>query len=177
MVTNRSLHSMRVFWSVEDEAFIAVCPELGELSAFGPTADEAVRELQVAIELAIQVLEEDGESIPAAVVQQEYSGQFRVRLPKSLHAQLVRDAETDGVSLNALVISRLAAVTSVEGTNSAFRDLSLQLNQLQNQIADLAAARSRSSRIRPGATAFVGGQYSQVSASASEKGATPEWQN
>ena len=37
------------------------------------------------------------------------SGKFLVRLPKSLHASLVREAEAEGVSLNQLVATRLAA--------------------------------------------------------------------
>jgi predicted HicB family RNase H-like nuclease len=37
------------------------------------------------------------------------SGRFVVRLPRSLHAALEREAETEGVSLNQLVVAKLAA--------------------------------------------------------------------
>lgn len=40
--------------------------------------------------------------------QREYSGKFNVRLPKSLHAALAREAEAEGVSLNQLVVAKLA---------------------------------------------------------------------
>lgn len=36
------------------------------------------------------------------------SGQFRVRLPVDLHAELVAEAERQGVSLNTLVVALLA---------------------------------------------------------------------
>jgi predicted HicB family RNase H-like nuclease len=40
--------------------------------------------------------------------RQEYSGKFNVRLPKSLHAALASEAEAEGVSLNQLVLTKLA---------------------------------------------------------------------
>ena len=36
------------------------------------------------------------------------SGRFVVRLPQSLHAALEREAEQEGVSLNQLVVAKLA---------------------------------------------------------------------
>ena len=38
----------------------------------------------------------------------EKSGRFVVRLPRSLHAALEREAENEGVSLNQLVVAKLA---------------------------------------------------------------------
>jgi len=40
--------------------------------------------------------------------REEYSGKFVVRLPKSLHAALAAEAEIEGVSLNQLVVAKLA---------------------------------------------------------------------
>ena len=40
--------------------------------------------------------------------RREYSGRFNVRLPKSLHAALASEAEAEGVSLNQLVVAKLA---------------------------------------------------------------------
>lgn len=41
-----------------------------------------------------------------------YSGKFTVRLPRSLHQQLVDRAEKEGVSLNLFVTNALSAATS-----------------------------------------------------------------
>lgn len=38
----------------------------------------------------------------------EYSGKFNVRIPKSLHALLASEAAAEGVSLNQLVLAKLA---------------------------------------------------------------------
>lgn len=43
-----------VFWSDEDEAYIATVPDLRSCSAFGDTPEEALREVQVAQELRLE---------------------------------------------------------------------------------------------------------------------------
>ncbi len=51
------------------------------------------------------------DSLPDPPVQserKEYSGKFNVRIPKSLHAALAGEAEAEGVSLNQLVLAKLA---------------------------------------------------------------------
>ncbi len=51
------------------------------------------------------------DSLPEPVVgpqRREYSGKFNVRVPKSLHAALASEAEAEGVSLNQLVLAKLA---------------------------------------------------------------------
>ena len=50
-----------------------------------------------------------GNEPPAPRTLEDYSGQFRVRLPRWLHAGLASQAERESVSLNSLVISYLAA--------------------------------------------------------------------
>jgi hypothetical protein len=40
--------------------------------------------------------------------RREYSGKFNVRLPPSLHAALASEADAEGVSLNQLVVAKLA---------------------------------------------------------------------
>ena len=43
---------------------------------------------------------EDGYEIPDPISQESYSGQFKFRLPKSLHKQLSEHAKQEGVSMN-----------------------------------------------------------------------------
>jgi predicted HicB family RNase H-like nuclease len=45
---------------------------------------------------------------PTGPQRREYSGKFNVRVPKSLHAALASEAEDEGVSLNQLVVAKLA---------------------------------------------------------------------
>ena len=105
-------YSQHVAWSPEDNMFVAVCPELDNLTALGPTEEGAVRELKVAIGLVLEDMDECGEDAPAPIEYASFSGQFRVRLPRTLHARLANQAQREGVSLNTLVCTLLAEGSS-----------------------------------------------------------------
>ncbi len=101
-------YSFRVVWSREDEAFVASCPEFDGVSGIGETAEQALSEAQVALTLMIETYHEKNWELPAAASLLSYSGQFRLRVPRSLHAKLAEGAEAEGVSLNTYAVSLLA---------------------------------------------------------------------
>jgi antitoxin HicB len=76
--------------------------------ADGETVEEALREGEDAVLSWIRSAQEDGEPIPQPRSLDQYSGQWRIRVPKSLHAQLDTKAKLEGVSLNTLSITLLA---------------------------------------------------------------------
>ena len=53
-----------VYWSDQDQAFIAEVPELLGCAADGPTYEEAVQAAQEAIQTWIEVSREEGNPIP-----------------------------------------------------------------------------------------------------------------
>lgn len=57
-------YHINVFWGADDEKCIAAIPDLSGCSASGTTPEEAVREVQVALELWLQVASEKGQPIP-----------------------------------------------------------------------------------------------------------------
>jgi predicted RNase H-like HicB family nuclease len=57
-------YTIQIFWSIEDEGFIAVCQEFPGLSAFGETREEALKEAQIALGLMIETYEEKGIRLP-----------------------------------------------------------------------------------------------------------------
>lgn len=78
--------------------FVRLFPTKVDRVAFSKTKDR-------------QQIDELIDSLPAPPVgpqRQEFSGKFNVRIPKSLHAALVSEAEKEGVSLNQLVLTKLA---------------------------------------------------------------------
>ena len=100
-------YSFNIIWSDEDGEFVATCPAFPGLSALGETEEEALAEAKIALGLFIKTAEERGIPLPEPEVTQKYSGQFRVRLPRSLHRQAARLAALDDVSLNQYVVSAI----------------------------------------------------------------------
>lgn len=104
-------YPLNIFWSAEDEGFIAEVPDLPGCSAWGATEADAAREAQDAIAAWLEAARGAGKDAPAPhEVQplQGYSGKFLVRVPRSLHAKLARRAAQEGVSLNQYLTGVLA---------------------------------------------------------------------
>ena len=57
-------YAIEIFYSEEDEGYIAVVPELPGCSAFGETEEDALTEVKIAIELWLKVAENEGREIP-----------------------------------------------------------------------------------------------------------------
>ncbi len=53
-----------IFYSEEDECYVADVPDLRGCSAFGDTPEEALAELQIAKALWLEVAREHGDPIP-----------------------------------------------------------------------------------------------------------------
>lgn len=105
-------YSIHIFSEEQDGTYLAIAPEFPGISGFGDSADEALAEVRVALELAVETYLDQGWPIPSARAAPEAdlpSGEFRVRIPRSMHAQLAQRAATEGVSQNQLVVAYLAA--------------------------------------------------------------------
>ena len=91
-----------------DGGYVAVFPDLPGCITQGDTLAEVAAMAEDARRGWIETEYERGHDIPLPSFPEEYSGQFRLRLPKSLHRQLVENAEREGVSLNQYVVMLLA---------------------------------------------------------------------
>lgn len=84
-------------------------PALPGCSSDGETVEEAISNLEEAMLLWIETAQELGRSIPQPDKDvNEYSGKFTLRLPRSLHRDLAREAELENVSLNQYILYVLA---------------------------------------------------------------------
>jgi predicted RNase H-like HicB family nuclease len=101
-------YSINLAWSDEDQGYIATCPEFPGLSAFGATAEAAVAEATVALGLFVKTFTGENLQLPEPQKVEEYSGQFRVRIPKSLHRQAAEMAKRNGSSLNQFLVDAIA---------------------------------------------------------------------
>jgi predicted RNase H-like HicB family nuclease len=110
-VTESQRYPAQVFWSDEDEGFIAVASDLPGCSAFGDTQEEALAELQNAIPAWIDAARKVGNAVPGPskpASKNQYSGKLLVRMPSQLHEQLALSAVEENVSMNHLVVFLLS---------------------------------------------------------------------
>lgn len=101
----------RMVHEIEDESghyFYGQILELDGCQSTGDTVEELYENLNEALEGYLEVKIENGLPIPKPENVEGYSGKFNVRLPKSLHQRLVIEADREGVSLNTLVLYKLA---------------------------------------------------------------------
>jgi predicted RNase H-like HicB family nuclease len=57
-------YAIEIFFSEEDEGYIAVVPELPGCSAFGETSKEALEEVEIAMDLWLETAKKEGRNIP-----------------------------------------------------------------------------------------------------------------
>ena len=80
-----------------------VFPDLPGCRSDGATPEEAIENGRDALKSWLAVANEFNDQVPKPL--QALSGRFVQRVPRSLHSQLVAQAEAEGVSLNTLVVS------------------------------------------------------------------------
>ena len=127
-------YSVRLAWSDRDEAYVATSPEFPGLTGVDADADAALAELREAMQMAVEVLEEDGKPLPAPQVLQEYSGKFVLRVTREMHAELARRALDSGMSLNAFALTLIArglgGAEARADAESALRTLIAELRRI-----------------------------------------------
>ncbi len=104
----RTVASSAETWADLSNAFFD--PVDGLVSKAFPTRDERAAFVKTDTYKQIQrliVAAQDRSGLLAGAVPTK-SGRFVVRLPKTMHAALEREAESEGVSLNHLVVAKLA---------------------------------------------------------------------
>lgn len=109
-------HVVRPLTEEEGGGFLISFPELAGCISDGETIEETIANGRDAFAAYASALIEQGLEVPAPTANVDVSGKFVVRLPKSLHAQLASRSKREGVSLNTLVVSYVAAGVGQHGT-------------------------------------------------------------
>lgn len=100
-------YEIHIFPDPEDPTwFCARVPDIPTIFTGGENPEEALKMATDAIEGFLEICKEDRLPIPEP--KKRYSGKFNVRVPRELHWALVKLAEEEGISLNALVIYLLS---------------------------------------------------------------------
>ncbi|MEK6544395.1 MAG: type II toxin-antitoxin system HicB family antitoxin [Elusimicrobiota bacterium] len=101
-------YAIKVFYSKEDEGYIATLPELPGCSAFGESPERAVKEIKVAASLWLLAAKKEKRPTPEPLARRKFPGKFVLRMPKSLQAGLTLQAKEEGLSLNQYILYLLA---------------------------------------------------------------------
>lgn len=105
-----------------EEGWFVQVKELRGCMSQGETREEALAMIQEAMELWLEVALEDKLSIPEPRNEEDYSGKFVVRVPQSLHRELVESAAQEGVSLNQYINVALAKAVAYPPTRARLAD-------------------------------------------------------
>jgi len=82
--------------------------ELDGCQSTGDSFEEAYLSLREAMEGYIETKIENGFDVPEPTANNDFSGKFMLRIPKSLHFRLSVEAEKEGVSLNQYALYKLS---------------------------------------------------------------------
>jgi antitoxin HicB len=132
-------YSIEVIRDSDDEnpGWVARVKELPGCITQADSFEELEGMIRDALRSWIEVALEDGIPIPEPRFEEDYSGKFVIRLPKSLHRELVEQSEQEGVSLNTWVIQILAK--SVGTTSQSITQTKIE--QLYRQDKDVKVNR------------------------------------
>ena len=95
--------------------------ELPGCTTRGKTADDALAAVESAMAKWITVALEEEREIPEPRSATSHSGRLLLRMPRTLHADLTRVSEREGVSLNQFITDVLAAAIAWRGGTEASR--------------------------------------------------------
>ena len=93
----------------KSKPWTASVEELPGCTSQGKTSDEALTGIEAAIAKWVAVALEEGRDIPEPKSAASHSGRLLLRMPRTLHADLTRASEREGVSLNQFITDVLAA--------------------------------------------------------------------
>ena len=92
----------------EEGGYVASYPDLPGCITLGETVEEAVSNAQEAKRAWLEAALEDGAEIWEPRSLDGYSGQFKIRMPRSLHRSLAQHAEQEGISMNQYCVYLLS---------------------------------------------------------------------
>ena len=101
-------YRMEIVEDRDEGGFVVSYPELPGCITCGETVESAVANAQDAKRAWLEAALEDGVSIREPDDLENYSGQFKLRIPKSLHKSLTEHAKREGISMNQYCVYLLS---------------------------------------------------------------------
>ena len=101
-------YRMEIIPDKEEGGYVASFPDLPGCITIGDTIEETIQNIIDAKKVWLESELEIGATIPEPDDLKECSGQFKLRLPKSLHKQLAEKSKMEGVSMNQYCVYLLS---------------------------------------------------------------------
>ena len=101
-------YKLEIFPDLDEGGYVASYPDLPGCLTMGETIEDAIRNAEDAKREWIGAAIEDKIDIAEPVNLDEYSGQFKLRIPKSLHRRLAERSKEEGVSMNQYCVYLLS---------------------------------------------------------------------
>lgn len=101
-------YRMEVVEDKNEGGFVISFPELPGCITCGETIETAIVNATDAKRCWIEAAIEEKMTIPEPENLQEYSGQFKLRIPRSLHKMLAEHSQEEGISMNQYCVYLLS---------------------------------------------------------------------
>ncbi len=107
-------YKLEIIPDTAESGYVASYPDLRGCITCGETMEAVFANALDAKREWLKAAIEDNVPIPEPDNSEEYSGQFKLRLPKSLHKQLSDQSKREGVSMNQYCVYLLSQNNALE---------------------------------------------------------------
>ena len=101
-------YKLSIIPDLEEGGYVAEYPELPGCITCGGTISDVIALAEDAKKSWLMVAYENNDDIPIPNSLNKYSGQFKLRVPRSLHRILALRAKEEGISMNQYCVAILA---------------------------------------------------------------------
>ena len=107
-------YRMEIVEDKDEGGFVVSYPDLPGCITCGETVESAVANALDAKKAWLEAALEDGVEIHEPDSLEDYSGQFKLRIPRSLHRSLAEHSQREGISMNQYCVYLLSKNDAVK---------------------------------------------------------------
>ncbi len=108
-------YRLEIIPDADEGGFVASYPELRGCLTCGDTIESVAANAEDCKRAWLVAAMEDNLEIPEPSDVSEYSGQFKLRIPKSLHKSLAEHSKAEGISMNQYCLYLLTKYDAEQG--------------------------------------------------------------
>jgi len=101
-------YKMEIVKDLDEGGYVVSFPDLPGCLTVGETIEEAIKNAEDAKRTWLEAAIEEQIEISIPEKKEKYSGQFKLRIPKSLHRILAEQSKREGISMNQYCVYLLS---------------------------------------------------------------------